>query len=129
MRWAILILMMSFSCFGAADLIPASRLPFGTFLALGAAAALVAAGDATLGAIVTLSLQVSSMLFLLFLVLAVLSEYLGRVLGESRRRPTYVVRDEQASSVLVASEDKFLQALGRQSLVPRAVAHALAAGG
>ena len=54
----------------------------------------------------TLSLQHGVMFFLLFLVLAVLSEYVGRILAESRRRPTWVVRDEFNSSVVVQSDQR-----------------------
>lgn len=54
----------------------------------------------------TLSLQQGVMFFLLFLVLAVLSEYVGRILEESRRRPQYVLRDELASSVVVEKEQR-----------------------
>lgn len=58
----------------------------------------------------TLSLQQGVMFFLLFSVLAVLSEYVGRILAESRQRPTWVVRDEYNSSVVV-------QAAARRNVV------------
>lgn len=54
----------------------------------------------------TQSLQSGTMFFLLFLVLAVLGEYVGRILGESRRRPQYVLLDEWASSVVVEREKR-----------------------
>lgn len=50
---------------------------------------------------ITLSLQHAGMFLILSLVLAVMAEYLGRVLVESRDRPLYFVRDEHSSSVLV----------------------------
>lgn len=49
----------------------------------------------------TQSLQNSGMFLMLFLILAVTSEYLGRLLTESRDRPLYFVRGESTSSVLV----------------------------
>jgi dolichol-phosphate mannosyltransferase len=54
----------------------------------------------------TLSLQQGLMFFLLFLVLAVLSEYVARVLAESRQRPAYLIRDERNSSVVVADVER-----------------------
>jgi hypothetical protein len=45
----------------------------------------------------TLSLELSVMFFLLFLLLAVMAEYLGHLLVESRDRPLYYVLDEFAS--------------------------------
>ncbi len=50
---------------------------------------------------ITQSLQNSGMFLMLFLILAVSSEYLGRLLTESRERPLYFVRNESTSSVLV----------------------------
>jgi hypothetical protein len=50
----------------------------------------------------TLSLAISGMFFVQFLILAVACEYLGRLLEESRDRPAYFVAEERASSVLVA---------------------------
>jgi polyisoprenyl-phosphate glycosyltransferase len=50
----------------------------------------------------TMSLQMSFMFFLLFLIAAALSEYVGRILEESRDRPLYHVREERNSNVLVA---------------------------
>jgi hypothetical protein len=49
----------------------------------------------------TLSLQVSVMFFLLFLLLVVLSEYVGRILAETRSVPLYSILDESTSSVLL----------------------------
>ncbi len=47
----------------------------------------------------TTSLLVSSMFFFLFLILAVLCEYIGRILEESQDRPLYFVTDEKSSPV------------------------------
>ncbi len=49
----------------------------------------------------TLSLQFSGMFFLVCLILAVLSEYVGTILGEVRSRPLYFVSQESNSSVLL----------------------------
>jgi dolichol-phosphate mannosyltransferase len=49
----------------------------------------------------TLSLQTGGMFFLLFLLLALLSEYVGRILAETRSEPLYNVSDELNSSVLL----------------------------
>lgn len=48
-----------------------------------------------------LSLQSAAMFFFLFLALAVLCEYVGRILGESGDRPLYYVLEEHKSSVLL----------------------------
>lgn len=50
----------------------------------------------------TLSLQASTMFFLVFLILAVLCEYIGRILEETRERPLYHVLEERNSNVLLA---------------------------
>lgn len=50
----------------------------------------------------TLSLQVSGMFFLMFLLLTVLCEYIGRLVEESADRPLYHVLEERNSNVLVA---------------------------
>ena len=49
----------------------------------------------------TLSLQVSGMFFFVCLILAVLSEYVGTILGEVRGRPLYFIAQEANSSVLL----------------------------
>lgn len=49
----------------------------------------------------TLSLQLSGMFFFVCLILAVLSEYVGTILGEVRSRPLYFVAQENNSSVLL----------------------------
>lgn len=52
----------------------------------------------------TLSLQNGSMFFLLFLLLSVLGEYIGRILAESRSQPLYNILDELNSSVLLKTD-------------------------
>lgn len=54
----------------------------------------------------TTSLQLSGMFFLLFVILAVLAEYVGRVLEETRDRPLYHVLEERNSNVMVADADR-----------------------
>lgn len=49
----------------------------------------------------TLSLQQSGMFFFVCLILAVLSEYVGTILGEVRSRPLYFIAQESTSSVLL----------------------------
>jgi len=49
----------------------------------------------------TLSLQQSGMFFFICLILAVLSEYVGTILGEVRSRPLYFIAHEANSSVLL----------------------------
>ena len=48
----------------------------------------------------TLSLQHGLMFFLLFTILAVLCEYVGRIFDQTRGRPLYFIGDEKNSSVL-----------------------------
>jgi glycosyltransferase involved in cell wall biosynthesis len=50
----------------------------------------------------TLSLQASIMFFFLFAILAVLCEYIGQILQESRQQPPYHIADELNSKVSVA---------------------------
>lgn len=54
----------------------------------------------------TTSLQLSGMFFLLSLILATLSEYVGRVLEESRDRPLYHALEERNSNVMVRDADR-----------------------
>ncbi len=49
----------------------------------------------------TLSLQQSGMFFFVCLILAVLSEYVGTILGEVRSRPLYFIAQEANSTVLL----------------------------
>ena len=55
---------------------------------------------------VTLSMQQAGMFFLLFLVLTVLSEYLGRLLLEIQKAPTYTIKAESSSSVIIDEAEK-----------------------
>jgi dolichol-phosphate mannosyltransferase len=50
----------------------------------------------------TTSLQASAMFFLIFLIMAVMGEYLVRILGEARDRPLYSVFGERNSNFVVA---------------------------
>jgi hypothetical protein len=52
----------------------------------------------------TMSLQLSGMFFLLFLFMVVLSEYIGKILVESRREVRYNVLDELTSTVSIADK-------------------------
>lgn len=54
----------------------------------------------------TLSLQTSLMFFLLFMVMAVLAEYIGRILEESRQEPPYHITKELSSKVGIADEKR-----------------------
>lgn len=51
---------------------------------------------------ITLSLSTSGMFFLLFAILAVLAEYVGRLLDEVRDRPLYFVAEELTSPSMIA---------------------------
>ncbi len=50
----------------------------------------------------TLSLQVSGLFFLVFVMLTMIGEHLGRLLDEAVDRPLYHVREEQASAVMLS---------------------------
>lgn len=54
----------------------------------------------------TTNLQLALMFFVLFVAVAVMSEYLGRILSESRRGPLYIVMEELVSSQLIADESR-----------------------
>jgi glycosyltransferase involved in cell wall biosynthesis len=54
----------------------------------------------------TLSLQHAVMFAFLFAILAVLCEYVGRLLTETRDRPLYFVAEERSSSVMIRDEDR-----------------------
>jgi hypothetical protein len=49
----------------------------------------------------TLSLQTAGMFFFVFLILTVLTEYVGRILDESRAHPLYFIREEKTSAALM----------------------------
>jgi glycosyltransferase involved in cell wall biosynthesis len=63
------------------------------------------ASDVVLGW-ATLSLQMSAMFFVLFLILSMLCEYIGRLLAEVTDRPLYYVLEERNSSVMIADEER-----------------------
>jgi hypothetical protein len=50
----------------------------------------------------TMSLQVSGLFFLVFIMLTMIGEHLGRLLDEAVDRPLYHVREEQASAVMLS---------------------------
>lgn len=54
----------------------------------------------------TLSLQSAGMFFLCFLVLTVLSEYVGHILDEVSSRPLYYIREEHNSPVAIADRER-----------------------
>lgn len=54
----------------------------------------------------TLSLQQAVMFAFLFAILAVLCEYVGRLLEETRDRPLYFVAEERLSSVMIRDEER-----------------------
>jgi dolichol-phosphate mannosyltransferase len=54
----------------------------------------------------TLSLQISSMFFMVFVILAVLAEYLGKTLDEAKGEPTYHVLDVKDSPRSTARPDR-----------------------
>jgi hypothetical protein len=54
----------------------------------------------------TTSLQLSLMFFTIGLVLAVQSEYIGRILTETRREPSYVIMEELESETLIADLER-----------------------
>jgi glycosyltransferase involved in cell wall biosynthesis len=54
----------------------------------------------------TLSLQASIMFFFLFAIIAVMCEYVGQILQESRKQPLYHVADELNSKVSVADNTR-----------------------
>jgi dolichol-phosphate mannosyltransferase len=55
---------------------------------------------------ITLSLQDAVMFLFLFLILAVLCEYVGRIFDESKGRPLYYVMEEKTSSVILLDDQK-----------------------
>lgn len=50
----------------------------------------------------TTSLQLSLMFFLICIIIAIQAEYIGRILTETRREPTYFVMEELESETLIA---------------------------
>jgi polyisoprenyl-phosphate glycosyltransferase len=54
----------------------------------------------------TISLAMSGLFGIAFLILALMGEYLGRLLEETSDRPLYHVRDEQSSAVMLSEIDR-----------------------
>jgi glycosyltransferase involved in cell wall biosynthesis len=54
----------------------------------------------------TTNFQSALMFFFIFVILTVLSEYVGRILNEARRRPLYYIFDEKNSSVMLADAER-----------------------
>jgi glycosyltransferase involved in cell wall biosynthesis len=54
----------------------------------------------------TLSLQASAMFFFLFTILAIMAEYMGRILIESRQDAPYHIMEELNSTVAIADETR-----------------------
>lgn len=54
----------------------------------------------------TTSLQSSLMFFMLFLILSVLSEYIGKILNETQKEPPYHIRQELSSTINIADETR-----------------------
>jgi len=52
------------------------------------------------------SMQLSLMFFILFIIMTILSEYVGRILTESHREPSYFVADELVSTVAIADVER-----------------------
>lgn len=55
---------------------------------------------------ITTSVQHSAMFLFVFLILAVLCEYVGRLLDETRERPLYYVAEERQSSVMIRDAER-----------------------
>lgn len=54
----------------------------------------------------TLSLQSSLMFFILFLIMALLAEYIGKILNETQQEPPYHIMQELSSAISVADETR-----------------------
>ncbi len=52
------------------------------------------------------SMQLSLMFFVLFMIMIILAEYIGRILAESYNDPNYLVSDELVSTVALADTDR-----------------------
>lgn len=52
------------------------------------------------------SMQLSLMFFILFMVLIIMSEYIGRILIETHREPQYLITDELTSTVAIADTER-----------------------
>ena len=54
----------------------------------------------------SLSLQSSLMFFILFLIMALLAEYIGKILNETQQEPPYHIMQELSSTVSIADETR-----------------------
>jgi glycosyltransferase involved in cell wall biosynthesis len=54
----------------------------------------------------SLSLQSSLMFFILFLIIAALAEYIGKILNETQQEPPYHIMNELSSTISVADETR-----------------------
>ncbi len=63
-------------------------------------------GDTVAEGWTTTSLQLSLMFFVLFIILVIISEYIGRILMESYKDPHYYITDELTSSVALADTER-----------------------
>ena len=54
----------------------------------------------------TTSLQLSGMFFILFAIMVILAEYIGRILTESQHEPEYYIVDEQSSTTSIADQSR-----------------------
>lgn len=54
----------------------------------------------------TTSLQLSGMFFILFLAVAVMAEYMGRILSEQRNEQKYIIDDEFTSTISIADFER-----------------------
>ena len=54
----------------------------------------------------TLSLQMSLMFFFLFIIIAILAEYIGKILLETRKEPPYHIMSELSSTISFADETR-----------------------
>ncbi len=52
----------------------------------------------------TVSLQVSGLFLCVLLMLAAISEYVGRLISAAHRNPAYIIRGERSSSVMITDE-------------------------
>lgn len=54
----------------------------------------------------SLSLQSSLMFFLMFMIMAVLAEYIGKILNETQQEPPYHIMQELSSTISIADETR-----------------------
>jgi hypothetical protein len=54
----------------------------------------------------TLSLQSSLMFFIIFIIMAMLAEYIGQILEETRNEAPYHIKQELSSTISIADETR-----------------------